>query len=150
MPFKRSLVTASLSCLLAFLPALGAGAESRFDGHFWRQADLQTRHFFVYSFMSGVVQGQDRVAARLLIKSDAGEFRPECHQAVAKNVNVLERELTRLDRAQFISAMDAFYGLKKNRALELKWAVLVVMQQLKGSPQSDLENFIEELRRQAP
>jgi hypothetical protein len=46
--------------------------------------------------------------------------------------------------------MDAFYGLKKNRALELKWAVLVVMQQLKGSPQSDLENFIEELRRQAP
>ncbi len=148
MPIKRSLVAASLSCLLALLPAFGA--ESRFDGHFWRQADPQTQHFFVYSFMSGVVQGQDRVAARLLIKSDAGDFRPECHQAVAKNVNVLERELMRLDRAQFMSAMDAFYGLKKNRALELKWAVLVVMQQLKGSPPSDLENFIEGLRRQAP
>ena len=148
MPIKRSLVAASLSCLLALLPAFGA--ESRFDGHFWRQADPQTRHFFVYSFMSGVVQGQDRVAARLLIKSDAGDFRPECHQAVAKNVNVLERELMRLDRAQFMSAMDAFYGLKQNRALELKWAVLVVMQQLKGSPPSDLENFIEGLRRQAP
>lgn len=148
MPIKRALVAASLSCFLALLPAFGA--EPRFDGHFWRQAEPQTRHFFVYSFMSGVVQGQDRVAARLLVKADAGDFRPECHQAVAKNVNVLENELTRLDRSQFMSAMDAFYGLKKNRALELKWAVLVVMQQLKGTPQSDLENFIEELRRQTP
>ncbi len=148
MPIKRSLLTASLSCLLALLPAFGA--EPRFDGHFWRQADPQTRQMFIYSFMSGVVQGQDRVAARLLVKTDAGDFRPECHQAVAKNVNVLETELTRLDRSQFMSALDAFYDLKKNSALELKWAVLVVMQQLQGAPRGDLEDFIEELRRQAP
>ena len=147
MPFKRALVAASLSCLLALLPAFGA--EPRFDGHFWHQADPQTRQFFIYSFMSGVVQGQDRVAARLLIKTDAGDFRPECHQAVAKNVNGLETELARLERSQFMSALDAFYDLKKNSALELKWAVLVVMQQLQGTPQSDIEEFIEELRRQA-
>ena len=86
----------------------------------------------------------------MLIKTDAGDFRPKCHQAVAQNVNVLETELTRLDRSQFMSALDAFYDLKKNSALELKWAVLVVMQQLQGAPRGDLEDFIEELRRQAP
>ena len=148
MPIKRTLMAAGLSYLLICFSAFGA--EPRFDGHFWRQSDPSTRRFFVYSFMCGVIQGQDRVASRLLIKSDRGDFRPECHQAVAKNANALETELTRLDRDQFMTALDAFYGPEKNRDLELKWAVLVVMQQLQGRPPGDLEDFIEALRQQAP
>ena len=148
MSITHALAAATLCCVMALTPAFGA--EPPFDGYFWRQSDLPTKRFFTYSFMIGVVQGQDRVAARLLIRADDGDFRPECHQAVSKNVNVLEKELTRLDQTQFITAMDAFYGLKKNRPLEIKWAVLVVMQQLQGKPQSDLEAFIENLQRQAP
>ena len=147
MPIKRALVAASSVWFLALIPAFGA--ELVYDGYFWRQSDAQTKQFFIYSFMSGVVQGQDRVAARLLIKAGAGDFRPECHQAVTKNVNVLENELSRLDRAQFMAAMDAFYDHKKNMRLEIKWAVLVVIQQLKGTPHSDLEALIQELRQPA-
>ena len=119
MPIKQALMTAWIVCLLHGVPA--SGADTRFDGHFWRQADLQTRHFFVYSFMSGVVQGQDRVAARLLIKSDAGEFRPECHQAVAKNVNVLERELTRLARVPGMSPEATVVRNYLDTLLDLPW-----------------------------
>ncbi|MBL0713466.1 MAG: hypothetical protein JJV98_07165 [Desulfosarcina sp.] len=148
MSWKHVIVTACLLCLPAGRPALGA--EARFDGNFWRQSNQETRQLFVYGFMSGVVQGQDRVASRLLMKAAGGDFRPECHKAVSKNANVLESELALLDRAQFMAAMDAFYGLKKNRPLELKWAVLVVMQQLKGTPRKDLQRYIEQLRQQKP
>lgn len=146
MPIQHAVVATCLACLLAAPPAFGAA--DRFDGHFWRQSDQRTRQLVIYSFMSGVVQGQDRVARRLLMKSGGEGFRPECHKAVSKNVNRLETELTQLDRSQFMHALDAFYELKKNRPLELKWAIMVVMQQLKGASLSDLERRIEALKQQ--
>jgi hypothetical protein len=82
--------------------------------------------------MSGVVQGQDRVARRLLVASTDGGFRPECHKAVSKNVNRLEADLARMNQGQLIEALDAFYAEKSNRRVELKWAVQVVMQKLQG------------------
>ena len=148
MPILRAIAVVCLLCLLAGPPL--SRAEARFDGHFWCQTDDQTRSLFVYSFMSGVIQGQDRVARRLLMPAGQGEFRPECHKAVSKNANRLEAELTRLDRRQFISALHAFYDVPSNRSLELKWAVLVVMQQLKGNSSTDLERYIETLKQQSP
>ena len=105
---------------------------------------------FVYGFVGGIVQGQDRVAQQLLLKARAGTFRPECHQAVSKNANRLETEMTQMDRHLFIGALDAFYAVPSNRPLELKWAVLVVMQQLKGISPGDIDRYIEDLKRRAP
>ena len=147
MPIKRIITGACLLGLLAGWP-LNA-ADIRFDGHFWRASDFQTRQFFVYSFVSGIVQGQDRVARQLLTK-DGGGFRPECHQAVSRNINQLEAELSQLDRTRFISTLDAFYAVKRNRPLELKWALLVVMQQLKGMSPADLDRYIETLKPERP
>ncbi len=124
--------------------------NQRFDGEFWRQSDATTRRLFVYGFVSGVVQGQDRVARHLLLKARAGTFRPECHQAVSKNANRLEAEMTRIDRQLFMRAVDAFYAVPSNRPLELKWAVLVVMQQLKGTSPEDIEAYIQDLKQRAP
>ena len=138
------------ACLLGLLTAGPVcGDDTRFDGHFWRQSDARTRQLFVYSFMSGVIQGQDRVARRLMMQSSEGAFRPECHRAVSKNANRLEAEMTKLDRHLFIDALDAFYDLPPNRELDLKWAVLVVMQQLKGTSPADIERYIETLKRQS-
>ncbi len=145
MRIHHTLAAACLLGLLAALPVIGD--DTRFDGHFWRNSDAQTRQLFVYSFMSGVIQGQDRVARRLMIQSSKGEFRPECHRAVSKNANRLEAEMTKLDRGRFIDALDAFYDRPANREIDLKWAVLIVMQQLKGTNPSDIERYIEELKR---
>ena len=134
MLIKRIITGAWLLGLLAGGPAFGA--DTRFDGHFWRASDLQTRQLIIYSFVSGIVQGQDRVAQQLLIM-EGGGFRPECHQAVSQNINRLENELAQLDRSQFISTLDAFYEIKSNRKLELKWALLALMQQLKGTAPPD-------------
>lgn len=146
MPIKRVFVAVCLLSLLAGGPAFGT--DTRFDGHFWRQSDPQTRQLFIYSFMNGIVQGQDRVVRRLLMKSGRGDFRPECHKAVSQNANRLETELAQLDRNQFMRTVDAFYDVPKNRPLELKWAVLAVMQQLKGTSASDLERYIETLKQE--
>ncbi len=136
------------ACLLGLLTANPVfGDDTRFDGHFWRNSDARTRQLFVYSFMNGIIQGQDRVARRLVLQSSEGAFRPECHRAVSKNANRLEAELGKLDRRGFIDALDAFYALPANRELDLKWAVLVVMQQLKGTSPADIERYIEELKR---
>ncbi len=145
MRIHHALAAACLLSLLAANPVFGD--DTRFDGHFWRNSDARTRQLFVYSFMNGVIQGQDRVARRLMLHSREGEFRPECHKAVSKNANRLEAELTKLDRRGFIDALDAFYDLPPNRELDLKWAVLVVMQQLKGTSPSDIERYIDKLKR---
>ncbi len=134
--------------LSGYPPALAK--DLRFDGQFWRQSDATTRRLFVYGFISGIVQGQDRVARQLLLQAGDGEFRPECHRAVSKNANRLETEMTRMDRRQFIRALDAFYAVPANLPLELKWAVLVVMQQLKGTSSKDIERYIEELNARPP
>ena len=147
MPIKRIIIGAGLLCLFAGWPL--HGADTRFDGHFWRASDVQTRQLFIYSFVSGIVQGQDRVARQLLAK-DGGGFRPECHKAVSRNINQLETELAQLDRNLFISTLDAFYAVKRNRPLELKWALLVVMQQLKGMTPVDLDRYIETLKEVDP
>lgn len=140
MSVKRIFVVACLSCLLvsfrADLPA--SGMENRFDGHFWRRSDDQTRQLLLYSYMSGVVQGQDRVAQQLLIKSSDGGFQPECHKAAIQNLNRLEAELAQWDRNLFMRTLDAFYAVRKNRTLELKWALVLVMQQLKGAAAEEL------------
>ncbi len=141
----------AVACLFSFLagglPAFGD--ETRFNGHFWQRSDASTRRLFVYSFMSGVIVGQDRVARRLLMPSGQGEFRPECHKAVSKNANRLEAELSRLDRRRFILALDAFYDQPANQPLELKWAVIMVMQQLKGTSPADIDRYIEELKQRS-
>ena len=149
MRIDHAFVAAMLFCLLAGYQTAHAEAP-RFDGQFWRQSDLRTRQLFVYGFISGVVQGQDRVARQLLLKARGGEFRPECHKAVSKNANRLETEMSQMDRGLFIGALDAFYAVPSNRPLELKWAVLVVMQELKGTSPSDIEGYIEELKRRRP
>ncbi len=149
MRIIQAFTLALLLCLLVgHSPAVAEG--TRFDGEFWRQSDAETRRLFVYGFVSGVVQGQDRVARQLVLKTDAGEFRPECHAAVSKNANRLETEMTRMDRRLFMRALDAFYAAPSNRALELKWAVLVVMQQLQGTSKADIESYIEELKSRTP
>jgi hypothetical protein len=111
-----------------------SGADTRFDGHFWRQSDPSTRELFVYSFLSGVVQGQDRVARRLLMTSSGGGFRPECHEAVSKSIDRLETGLGKLNRAEFMNALDVFYEIRSNRAVQLKWAVQVIVLQMEGAP----------------
>jgi hypothetical protein len=141
MPINRALVAACIACLLIGMPA--SGAATRFDGHFWRQSDPSTRQLFVYSFLNGIVQGQDRVARKLLMTSGGGSFRPECHEAVSKNINRLETGLGKLNRGQFMNALDAFYEVRSNRAVELKWAVLVILQQLEGAPAVENEREAE-------
>jgi hypothetical protein len=145
MPINRIFTGACLLGLLACWPVFGA--QTRFDGHLWRESDLQTRQLFIYSFVSGIVQGQDRVARQLLVTGGEG-FRPECHKAVSQNINRLETEMGQFDRNLFINALDAFYERKKNRPLELKWALLVVMQQLKGTSPADLDRYIEMLKQE--
>jgi hypothetical protein len=127
-------------CLLILLTAPSVhGADSRFDGHFWRQSDPSTRQFFVYSFMSGIVQGQDRVARRLLASSSGRGFRPECHRAVSHNVNRLEAGLARIEQQRFVEALDLFYAEKANRSVALKWAAQVVIQQLDAQSGAERE-----------
>ena len=50
MPINRIFTGACLLGLLACWPVFGA--QTRFDGHFWRESDLQTRQLFIYSFVS--------------------------------------------------------------------------------------------------
>lgn len=123
-------------------------AETVYDGNYWQQCPIEIKHLFVRGVMSGVLVGQDRVVAYALINKGPSTVSPECHRAVVRVVDTLERQIEKWDRNRFVEAMDDFYADTDNRMLNVHWAVLVVMLEMRGAPQDEIREYIEQLQRQ--
>jgi len=119
--------------LLAGTAAWPANTATPFDGHGWREASVARKQLYIEAFLSGVVLGQDRVARHLLLSKDGPDFHPECHPVVVKAINAMETQLERLDPAQLITALDAFYESEANLQLPLRWAIVAVLQQVQDA-----------------
>jgi hypothetical protein len=122
-------------------------ADAVYDGHYWQQCPPEVKHLFVRGVMSGVLVGQDRVVGYALMNKGPSTVSPECHRAVVRVVNTLERQIEKWDRNDFLEAMDDFYEDPDNRMLSVDWAVLVVMLEMRGAPQDEIREYIEQLQR---
>jgi hypothetical protein len=45
--------------------------------------------------------------------------------------------------------MDKFYSDPNNKSLRLKWAFLVALERVKGTPDEQIREFTEEIRKKA-
>ena len=122
-------------------------AGTVYDGNYWQQCPPEVKHLFVRGVMSGVLVGQDRVVGYALMNKGPSSVSPECHQAVVRVVNTLERQIEKWDRNDFVEALDDFYDDPANRMLNVNWAVLVVMLEMRGAPQDEIRDYIEQLQR---
>jgi hypothetical protein len=132
--------------LLLFSPT-AQSADTVFDGTYWQQCPPDVKQLFVNGVMGGVLVGQDRVVGYALMNKGPSPVSPECHQAVVRVVNSLERQIEKWDRNSFVKALDHFYNDPDNLHLNVKWAALVVMLEMRGAPQDEIREYIDQLQR---
>ncbi len=140
--FASAIVTA-----LILFSSTAKGADTVYDGNYWQQCPPDVKHLFVNGVMGGVLIGQDRVAGHALMNNGPSAVSPDCNRAVVSVVNALERQIEKWDRNRFVEALDAFYEDPDNRILNVKWAVLVVMLEMRGAPQDEIREYREQLQR---
>jgi len=144
---NRIAFTAAIATTFILFSSTLLCADTVYDGNYWQQCPPEVKHLFVRGVMSGVLVGQDRVVGYALMKKGPSTVSPECHQAVVRVVNTLERQIEKWDRNVFVEALDDFYEDPDNRMLKVNWAVLVVMLEMRGAAQDEVRDYIEQLQR---
>ena len=124
------------------IAVIAEAAETVFDGHYWRKCSTDEKRLFVHGVMNGILLGQDRVVRYGQADQGAKALAPECQRAVVGIANVLERQIGKWDRQRFLEALDTFYKDTEHLDLNLRWAVMVVMQKLQGAAPDDVQNVI--------
>ena len=136
---------------LVFLMIMGTVAyvgadEIRFDGNFWKNSDQTTKEFFVSGVLGGIFAGQDRVMASAMEDVEKGKIDMKCFAAISSLKSSLEADMKKIKVGQIVDGIDEFYSDFKNRSIKVKWAYLVVMQQIKGTSEEETKKFIESVR----
>ena len=126
--------------------AYGAADEIRFDGNFWNKSDRTVKDFFVSGILGGIIAGQDRVTASAMEGVEKGQVDIKCFAAISSLKNSLEADLEKIEVGQIVDSMDDFFSDSKNRPIKVKWAFLVVMQQIKGTSEAEIRKFIESIK----
>lgn len=129
--------------------AYGAADEIRFDGNFWNKSDRIVKDFFISGILGGIIAGQDRVTASAMEGVEKGQVDLKCFAAVSSLKNSLEADMEKLEAGQIVDNMDEFFSDSKNRSIKVKWAYLVVMQQIKGTSEEEIKKFIESIRQKS-
>ena len=74
-------------------------------------------------------------------------YNAECFKTVYSLHKSLEVRIKKIDAEQLLDGIDEFYSDFRNRSIDIKWAFLVVMQQIAGKPEKDINQFIEYIRK---
>ena len=145
---KKGILFAAALILLS-AAALRADDQA-YDGIYWRACAPDVKRLFVHGVLGGVMLGQDRVAGSALMLKGSSGISPECHRSLIGMVNSLERQASAIDREHFVNALDTFYDVPENRSLDIKWGVLVVMLEMRDTPEEEIQEYIYQLKRGTP
>ena len=139
-----------LTALIILLSATYAYAdEVRYDGDFWGQRNRATKELIVSAVFWGAEAGQDRVFAEVILYRAGKSMKVECANAVSDVLKTLQAERKAIRTGQVVDQMDKFYSDPKNKSLRLKWAFLVALEKVKGTPDEEIRQLIEEIRKKA-
>jgi hypothetical protein len=144
---NRTVLTCILVTVFVLFSATAHSADTAYDGIYWQQCTPDVKHLFVDGVMGGIMVGQDRVVGHALLNKGSSAVSPECQKAVISVVNSLERQIEQWDRSRFVEALDDFYEEPDNLGLTVKWAVLVVLLEMRGAPEDEIKAYIQQLQR---
>jgi len=137
-----------LAVLVIFVSTAYAHATGvRFDGNFWKKCNKTTKEFFARGVLGGMTLGHDRVLGSMMFEVGKPNFNEKCLEKVSNLHKSLEVELKKIGAEQIVDGIDEFYSDFRNRSIVIKWAFLVVMQQIDGKPEKDINEYIEYLRK---
>jgi hypothetical protein len=135
-----------VSLMMMGTVAYGAADDIRFDGDFWNKSDRTVKQFFISGILGGIIAGQDRVMASAMEGVENGQIDMKCFAAISSLKSLLEADMEKIEVGQIVDGMDEFFSDFKNKSIKVKWAYLVVRQQIKGTSEEEIKKFIESIR----
>ena len=135
----RTGLTCMMITALLLTGATARCADTVYDGNFWITSPLPVKHLYVHGVLGGILLGQDRIVRYATVGRDESVFSPECQRALIGMANTLERQIENWDRDRLVEALDRFYKTPGNRPLNVKWAMMAVMLEMRGAPPEDIQ-----------
>ena len=116
------------------------------DGNWWNQLELTSKAFVLFGFMEGMQLGREFATIDGIEGASIKPWVKQSDDSFARNYNSM---VAKTSGAQIADGLDAFYKDFRNRSIQLPFAVFIVLKQIGGTPEADIDRLVEELRRRA-
>ena len=109
------------------------------DGNLWRKMTANDRAFYGYGFLHGA----RHVAVMLLLDA------PLSNDERGKAVTALRSATEKISEEQFVDGLNTFFDDFRNRNISIVDSAAVVLLQIKGKPQPEIDRLVQALRASA-
>lgn len=126
---------------------------NRRDGNLWLKLeslpDQQVSKLLRASYIGGLKDGVALEAGFLADVLADSSFPPSDTVVIHNYVSSTGRYSNNISVEQLMDGLDSFYSDYRNRSILLMWAVFYISKEIAGTPETQLNTLIEDLRRNA-
>lgn len=137
----RSLI---ILAIIATLPAIAWG-ETRRDGNWWSTLARPDKTAYVVGFFDGMKLGWEFSYWKYV--HGTNEQLACIPQTIDSYTEYNRKYLSNVTNVQVADGLDTFYKDFKNRSILINSAVWLVLNQIAGTPESELDIIIQKYRR---
>jgi hypothetical protein len=124
-------------------PALPLLARVR-DGNWWRNLKDTSKVFFMTGFFDGMVMGNE--FSYWGVEKDDINTATNVASSYSKYA---DKYLTNVTSGQLVDGLDTFYSDFRNRRIKVSNGVWIVVNQIAGKPEPDMQRMVESFRKYA-
>jgi len=136
----------ALAAALLICSVVSAQDANRRDGNWWRTESRSSQLDYMVGVFDGMQLGHNLSYWNLIGDKQAGD----ALSRVAKSYSELsQRYFRNVTVGQLVDGLDVFYSDFRNRTIRVHDAIWLVVNQIAGTPQEELEKMVENWRRSA-
>lgn len=135
-----------LIAAILFLPAVSYhAADSRRDGNWWTNLDKSSKSIYVTGFFDGMELGHNFSYWGNMQESE----RSSASSAVKSYHEYSKKYLSNVTNIQIVDGLNVFYSDFRNRKIQIFNAIWLVVQQIAGVPDEEMQKMLESWRENA-
>jgi hypothetical protein len=152
MKFKLAFRILVVLVLVGSAAPISQNQESnRRDGNWWREIDAAGKANYIVGFFDGMELG-NRFSFWGVVKDNKAEKTVKdavTSSVVASYSDYSDKYLSHVTNVQLVDGLDAFYSDFKNRRIVIYGAVWLVLNEIAGKPEPEMQQLIENWRKNA-
>lgn len=129
--------------LLVCVPVSRNDTNTRRDGNWWRELDRPEKISYMLGFFDGMDLGHD-FSYWPLLKDDKDSSVAKIATAYHEYVS---KYLSNVTNVQLVDGLDTFFSDYRNRRIETSNAVWLVLNEISGKPEAEMQQMIEKWRK---
>jgi hypothetical protein len=131
--------------VLCFTASLSRNQEyDRRDGNWWNQLDAITKPIYVAGLLDGMQLGNKFSVWG--IAQNAADCKDAAKLVDSAYADYRATYLTGVTNIRIVDGLNAFYSDTKNRGILVKGALWLVLNQIAGKPQAEVQALVEKWR----